>query len=399
MKRAIILLLDGVGVGELPDANLYNDTGSNTLKNLADKIPNFHLPNLERLGLGNIIDIKGVNKQTAPFASYGKMAELSPGKDSTSGHWELMGVVLDHPFPVYPSGFPEELISQFESAIGRKTIGNIPASGTEIINKLSEEHIQKHYPIIYTSADSVFQIAAHEDVISVAELYKMCIIARKILTGKHSVLRVIARPFIGKPGNFIRTKNRRDFSLPPPYPTLLDIAKEHSYEVVVIGKVDELFAQKGYAASFHSLNNQECFDYTLKAIEKYHKGIIFTNFIQFDMDWGHRNDYQSFSQGLVDFDTRFPEITNKLSDNDILFITADHGNDPTTPSTDHSREYVPLLVYGKNLRNGINLSIRKTFADLGQTIAEFLKLPMLKNGTSFYREIYPAPFVRVWGDK
>jgi phosphopentomutase len=315
------------------------------------------------------------------------MAELSAGKDSTSGHWELMGVVLNKPFPIYTSGFPKELISQFELAIGRKTIGNIPASGTEIINKLGEQHIQTQSPIIYTSADSVFQIAAHEDVIPLADLYRMCIIARKMLIGQHSVLRVIARPFTGRPGNFIRTKNRRDYSLPPPYPTLLDIAKERSYEVVAIGKLDELFAQKGYTASFHSVNNQECFNLTFKAIEKYHKGIIFTNFIQFDMDWGHRNDCPSFYQGLVDFDARLPEILNRLSDGDILFITADHGNDPTTPSTDHSREYVPVLVYGKNIRNGLNLGIRKSFADLGQTIAEFLKLPSLKNGTSFYREI------------
>ena len=393
MNRAIILLLDGVGVGELPDANCYNDIGSNTLQNLAKVIKDFRLPNLEKLGLGNIINIHGANSVQSSLACYGKMAELSKGKDSTSGHWELMGVVLNKPFPIYPNGFPKELIERFEQAIGRKVIGNIPASGTEIINKFGDKHIQTQSPIIYTSADSVFQIAAHEDVIPLAELYRMCIIARKILVGVHSVSRVIARPFTGKPGNFIRTKNRRDYSLPPPYPTLLDIAKEKSYEVVVIGKIDELFAQKGYTASFHSVNNQECFDLTLKAMDKYHNGIIFTNFIQFDMDWGHRNDCQSFYQGLIDFDSRLPEILNKLKENDILFITADHGNDPTTPSTDHSREYVPILAYGRNIRRNINLGIRKSFADLGQTIAEYLKLSTLKNGTSFYKEIkYESQF-------
>ncbi len=387
MNRAIILLLDGVGVGELPDANLYNDVGSNTLKNLAKIIKDFHLPNLEKLGLGNIIDLNGVKKQTSPSASYGKMAELSPGKDSTSGHWELMGVVLERPFPVFPNGFPKDLIQQFESAIGRKIIGNIPASGTEIINKLGEQHINTKYPIVYTSADSVFQIAAHEDVIPINELYKMCLIARKMLTGKYNVSRVIARPFTGKLGNFTRTKNRKDFSVKPPRPTLLDIAKQNSYEVVAIGKIDELFANQGHTASVHSVNNMECFDATVKAMGKYQKSLIFTNFVQFDMDWGHRNNCEKFYKGLLEFDTRFPEILKMLKNNDILFITADHGNDPTTPSTDHSREYVPILVYGLNIRKGVNLGTRASFADLGQTIAEFLKLPTLKNGKSFYREL------------
>jgi len=387
MNRAIILLLDGVGVGELPDAKMYNDTGSNTLKNLADKISDFHLPNLEKLGLGNIIDIKGVNIKIPSLASYGKMAELSPCKDSTSGHWELMGVVLERPFPVFPNGFPKDLIQQFESAIGRKTIGNVPASGTEIINKLGEQHVNTQCPIVYTSADSVFQIAAHEDVIPIGELYKMCLIARKMLTGKYNVSRVIARPFSGKLGNFTRTKNRKDYSVKPPRPTLLDIAKQNAYEVVAIGKIDELFANQGYTNSVHSVNNMECFDATVKAMNKYHKSIIFTNFIQFDMDWGHRNDCKNFYKGLLEFDTRLPEILRKLKDDDMLFITADHGNDPTTPSTDHSREYVPVLVYGNRIRTGLNLGTRNSFADLGQTIAEFLKLPSLVNGKSFYREL------------
>jgi len=383
-KRAIILLLDGVGIGELPDAKLYNDAGSNTLKNLARTINDFSLLNLENLGLGNLIDI---NTICSPIGAYGKMAEQSVGKDSTTGHWELMGVVLKEPFPVYPQGFPKEVITEFERLINRKTIGNIAASGTEIINQLGDEHTKTGYPIVYTSADSVFQVAVHEEIVSPNELYRMCELARKMLVGKHAVSRVIARPFIGKNGCYSRTKGRKDFALEPPTPTLLDIAKEHQYEVVAVGKVDELFALRGYTRSFHSVNNQECFDYTLQALEKYNNGIIFTNFIQFDMDWGHRNDCKSFYNGLKDFDVRLPEILNKLVVNDILFITADHGNDPTTPSTDHSREYVPVLAYGKNIRQGVNLGVRESFADLGQTIAEYFSLPELKNGTSFYKEI------------
>ncbi|MEO0132105.1 MAG: phosphopentomutase [candidate division WOR-3 bacterium] len=389
MRRAIILLLDGVGIGALPDAVFYHDTDSNTLKHLSEKIRNFRLPTLETLGLGHIEDLKGIEKVSYPLGCYGKMAEKSPGKDSTTGHWELMGVVLDKPFPVYPNGFPPEIIEKFESAIGRKVLGNIAASGTEIINRLGEEHLRTKRPIVYTSADSVFQIAAHEEIIPVEELYQMCLIARKILTGEHAVLRVIARPFTGTPGNFIRTKNRRDFSLKPPRPTLLDIARENSYEVVAIGKVDELFAHRGYTVSFHSVNNMECFDLTLEAMKKYRNGIIFTNFIQFDMDWGHRNDYENFYRGLVEFDQRLTELLNLLAENDILFITADHGNDPTTPSTDHSREYVPLIVYGKKILKGVNLGIRETFADLGQTIAEYLQLPPLAFGKSFYKDIRP----------
>jgi phosphopentomutase len=387
MRRAIILVLDGVGVGALPDAHLYNDENSNTLKHLSEVIPNFQLPNLESLGLGYIEKLNGIERISYPLGCYGKMSEASAGKDSTTGHWELMGIVLTKPFPVYPYGFPIELIEEFERAIGRKTLGNICASGTEIINRLGEEHMKTKCPIVYTSADSVFQIAAHEEVIPLEELYRMCLIARKILTGEHAVLRVIARPFIGRPGNFVRTKNRRDFSLKPPRPTLLDIAKEHSYEVVVIGKIDELFAHQGYTVSFHSVNNMECFDLTLNAMDKYKNGIIFTNFIQFDMDWGHRNDPENFYKGLVEFDQRLPQLLDKLTLHDILFITADHGNDPTTPSTDHSREYVPLLVYGKNILKGKNLGIRNTFADLGATVATYLKLPSLPNGKSFYGEI------------
>ncbi len=387
MPRASIIVLDGVGVGELPDAEQYNDIASNSLGNLAAKIGGLSLPNLESFGLGNIIYINGLKPQTNPKSSYGKMAEKSPGKDSTSGHWEIAGIILNQCFPIYPSGFPQELIEDFEQAIGRKTLGNIPASGTEIIEKLGEEHMRTGYPIVYTSADSVCQIAAHEEVIPLNELYEMCRTARKLMSGKHCVGRVIARPFLGKSGSFYRTKNRKDFSLAPPEPTLLDITKANGYPVIAVGKIDELFANRGYTISFHSTNNQECIDYTLKALKDYSDGLIFTNLIQFDMDWGHRNDCLAYYQGLKEFDTRLPEIISQLKDDDLLAITSDHGNDPTTPSTDHSREYVPLLIYAKNLKSGINLGTRETFADLGQTVAEYLKLPPLNYGKSFLKEL------------
>uniref|UniRef100_A0A7C6EAS3 Phosphopentomutase n=1 Tax=candidate division WOR-3 bacterium TaxID=2052148 RepID=A0A7C6EAS3_UNCW3 len=388
MPRAIIIVLDGIGIGELPDASQYNDEGSNSLGNLAKKVGGLFLPNLASLGLGNIIELKGVERQTKPKGSFGKMAEKSPGKDSTTGHWEIAGVILNQCFPIYPNGFPKELIEELEKAIGRKILGNIPASGTAIIEQLGEEHMRTGFPIVYTSADSVFQIAAHEDVIPVNELYEMCKLARRLLSGKHCVGRVIARPFIGSVGNFRRTKNRKDFSLEPPEPTLLDIAKMNGYPVIVIGKVDELFAHRGYTKSFHSVNNQECIDLTLQAIKDYPTGLIFTNLIQFDMDWGHRNDYLAYYNGLKEFDARLPEIISQLSADDLLAITADHGNDPTTPSTDHSREYVPLLIYSKSLLSGIDLGTRETFADLGQTVAEYLRLPALTNGKSFLKKLY-----------
>lgn len=386
-KRVIIIVLDGVGIGELPDATLYNDQGSNTIKNLAEAVKGLKLPNLESLGLGNIIEIRGIKKVKDPKASFGKMAEKSPGKDSTSGHWEITGIVLNQSFPVYPNGFPNRIIKEFEAGIGRKTLGNIPASGTEIIERLGAEHLKTGYPIVYTSADSVFQIAAHEAIIPVKRLYEFCQIARKVLKGRDCVGRVIARPFIGKPGSFKRTERRKDFALEPSEPTLFDIAKDKGLNVIGIGKVDELFANRGLTKSFHSVNNQKCLDDTLTAMNRYETGIIFTNLIQFDMDWGHRNDIKGFYEGLKDFDKRIPEIINLMKDEDLLFITSDHGNDPTTPSTDHSREYVPLLVYGKKIGSGIDLGTRETFADLGQTVCEYLELPKLKNGMSFLSTI------------
>lgn len=387
IERVVVIILDACGIGELPDAHLYGDEGSNTIKNTAKAVGGLKLPNLERLGLGNIEQFSGVNPETKALGNYGKMAELSPGKDSTSGHWEIMGVVLKRPFPVYPEGFPAEIIEPFEKTISSRILGNKPASGTEIIKELGEEHLRTHNPIVYTSADSVFQIAAHEEIIPVDRLYEMCIKARNILTGEHGVARVIARPFVGKPGSFKRTERRKDFSLPPPEETVLDILKEQGIPVIGIGKIEDLFGGRGLTESIHTKNNSDGVDKLVRAMKRFEKGLLFINLIDFDMLWGHRNNPQAFASGLEDFDQRLPEVLNLLRSEDLLIITADHGCDPTTPSTDHSREYVPLLVYGKPIRSNINLGIRKSFSDVGKTIAEIFKVSGTKNGESFWSEM------------
>lgn len=382
MKRAIVLILDGVGVGELPDAGRYHDQGSNTLGNLAQSCGGLNLPVLEKLGLGNIIPIAGIPPADKPLACYGKMAEQSPGKDSTSGHWELFGIILDKPFPTYPDGFPDEIIKEFEKRIEHKVMGNIAASGTEIIQKLGDEHIATKKPIVYTSADSVFQIACHIDVFDLAEIYRFCAIARQLLNGEHRVGRVIARPFAGKSPDFYRTEDRRDFSVKPPEPTLLDLVKAQGFNVIAIGKIDELFGLQGYTKSYHSVNDLECIDLTLEAIKKFSNGLIITNFVQFDMDWGHRNNVEGFKQGLVEIDQGIGQIIKSTKEDDILFITADHGNDPTTQSTDHSREYVPILGLTAKQR-GHSLGIRKTFSDLAKTIDRYLGINGIRNGQDF----------------
>jgi phosphopentomutase len=384
MKKAVVLILDGVGIGELPDAVDYGDEGSNTLGNLARICGGIKLPVLEKLGLGNISNIKGVKQVEKPLASFGKMAEKSPGKDSTSGHWELCGIILDKPFPTYPDGFPDEIIHEFESRINHKVMGNIPASGTEIIQRLGVEHMKTKKPIVYTSADSVFQIACHIDVFKLEELYRFCEIAREILQGEHGIARVIARPFAGAIPNFYRTKDRRDYSLPPPQLTLLDILKQNNFNVIAIGKVDDLFAQRGYTKSYHSVNDLECIDLALKAMDEINEGLIFANFVQFDMDWGHRNDVEGFKNGLIEIDRGIGRIVEKIENNYMLFITADHGNDPTTPSTDHSREYVPILTLTSK-RPGKNLGIRKSFADLAKTIARYFNIEGIVNGEDFLK--------------
>lgn len=375
LSRAIIIVLDGVGIGELPDAGAFGDQGSNTLGNLARAVGGLRLPNLEKLGLGNIAPIQGVASQHKPLANFGKMAEKAPGKDSTSGHWEIAGCILDFAFPTYPHGFPPEVLDPFREKISRDVLGNKPASGTEIIKELGEEHMRTGYPIVYTSADSVFQIAAHERVIPLPELYEMCQIAREILTGKHAVSRVIARPFIGDNSeNFQRTRARRDFSLKPPGKLLQNCAQENGLPTIGLGKIDDLYAGVGWQIKIHTTSNAEGMDVLLQQLKEHQTGLIMINLVDFDMLWGHRNNPEGFCRDLQNFDRRLHEFINQLGKGDLLVITADHGNDPTTPSTDHSREYVPILLYGPGLKQGVDVGIRETFADLGRTIAESLGL-------------------------
>ena len=388
IKRVVLIVLDSCGVGELPDAFKYGDQGSNTLSNTAKAVGRLHLPNLQRLGLGNIASISGVKPQKEPLASYGKMAEVSAGKDSTSGHWEMTGVILKTPFPVYPHGFPDELIKRFEKAVGTEVLGNKPASGTEIIKELGEEHLRTSKPIVYTSADSVFQIAAHEEKIPVPRLYEICQIARELLTGENAVARVIARPFVGKPGSFRRTDRRKDFSLPPPERTILDNLQDKKVKIIGIGKINDLFAGRGISRSIHTRDNQDAMDKLIQTIKEEKEGLIFINLVDFDMVWGHRNDIQGFAKGLEDFDRRLEEVLDLLQTYDVLIITADHGCDPTTPSTDHSREYVPLLIFGKKLKKGVNLGTRRSFSDVSATLADIFEVQRTGKGESFWKEIY-----------
>lgn len=385
-KRIVLIVLDSVGIGELPDAAAYGDEGSNTLVNTARHVNGLKIPNLAKLGLGNITDIMGVPKVNNPLAAYGKMAEVSEGKDTTTGHWEMSGIILDYPFPTYPHGFPKQIIDEFEAQISTKIIGNVVASGTEIIKELGAEHVRTGFPIIYTSADSVFQIAAHEDVIPLERLYEICKIARELLAGEHNVGRVIARPFTGKEGNFTRTANRRDFSVVPTHETILDILKRNEYEVMAIGKIEDIFAGRGITYAVHTKSNIDSIERTINSLEFVEGGLIFSNLVDYDMLYGHRNDPHGYAAALEEFDQELPDIMSNLSDEDILIITADHGNDPTTPSTDHSREYVPLLVYGENIQN-VNLGIRKTFADIAATIADYFEVEQPRHGESFLKQI------------
>ncbi len=387
INRVVLLILDSVGAGELPDAAQFGDEGSNTLGNTARVVGGLKLPNMGAMGLGNIIEIEGVPPATVATGAYGKMAEMSQGKDTTIGHWEIVGIHSPKPLPTYPNGFPANLMAEFERRIGRKTLGNYPASGTVIIADLGEEHIRTGYPIVYTSADSVFQVAAHEEVISVEELYRICRIAREMLVGEHNVGRVIARPFVGEPGNFTRTYNRKDFSAPPPERMLLDHIKDAGQEVWAVGKIEDIFVGQGITRAVHTDGNMDGMTKTMEYLQELERGLIFTNLVDFDMRYGHRNNPAGYAEALEAVDARLPEVLAALRDDDALFITADHGCDPTTTSTDHSREYVPLLVYGKLFKGNINLGIRETFADVGSTIAEMLDVPRLKFGTSFLGQI------------
>lgn len=380
-RRVMLIVLDGVGIGALPDAHLYDDEGSNTLGNIARQV-GLKLPHLTRLGLGNIAPLEGIEPQEQAQAAYGKMGERSPGKDTTTGHWEMAGIILDKPFPVYPEGFPPEIIEEFEKRIGKKVLGNKPASGTVIIEELGEEHMATGKPIVYTSADSVFQIAAHEEVIPLEELYRMCEVARELLQGDHAVGRVIARPFVGTPGNFQRTANRHDYSLAPPSPNMLELVQQKGLEVIGVGKIGDIYAGKGITRSIPTKSNMDGVDQTVRTWREMKAGLLFTNLVDYDMKYGHRNNAQGFAEALEEFDARLPELMGILEDDDLLIITADHGVDPTTPSTDHSREYVPLLIYGKKVKSGVNLGVRSTFADVGATIAEYLGAGAPPNGES-----------------
>lgn len=387
IERVIWIVLDSVGMGEMYDAEKYGDKGCNTLGNVSKFLGGLKVPNMERLGLGNIDQIKGVNKVDNPIGCYARFAEASNGKDTTTGHWEMAGIISEQPFPTYPNGFPKDIVEAFETAIGRKMLGNKPASGTAILDELGEEHMKTGMPIVYTSADSVFQIAAHEEIIPLDELYKMCEIARSILKDEHAVARVIARPFVGQPGSFTRTPNRRDFSLVPTYDTLLDKLKKNNLNVMAVGKIEDIFSGKGITEAIHTKDNMDGIDQTLNYMKENKKGLIFTNLVDFDMKWGHRNDPESYGKGLEAFDERLEDIIKSMKETDILFITADHGCDPTTPGTDHTREYVPFLAYGKMLKENVNLGTRETFSDMGQTIAEIFSTEKIKNGESFLKEI------------
>jgi len=379
-------VLDGVGIGALPDAAAYGDEGSHTLAHVLDRVPT-RLPALEALGLGRVAPLRHVAPVSAPDAAFGRMAEASAGKDSITGHWELAGVVVPEPFPVFPDGFPRDLISAFERRIGRGTLGNVPASGTEIIQRLGVEHLRTGRPIVYTSADSVFQIAAHEEVVSLEELYRYCEAAYDLAVRGLGVGRVIARPFVGEPGRFARTANRRDFARPPDAATLLDRLQGAGQTVLTIGKVDALFAGRGVTCATHTSSDDEGMDRLEEAMGTVAAGLIFVNLVDFDTVYGHRNDVAGYAANLERFDARLSELLPQVRDGDLVVITSDHGNDPTTPSTDHSREHVPLLVTGPGLRAGVDLGTRRTFADVGQTVAEALGVSPLAHGTSFLRDL------------
>lgn len=387
INRVIVVVLDSVGIGEAPDAADFGDVGSNTLGNIAKAMGGLHVPNMAALGLGNIAPLEGVPPAEAPKGAYAKMAEQSAGKDTSTGHWELMGVKVNQAFPVFPDGFPPEVMERFEAAIGRGTLGNKAASGTTILDELGDEHVRTGKPIIYTSADSVFQIAAHEEVVPLDQLYEMCRIAREQLRGPYEVLRVIARPFVGRSGAWERTANRRDFSVTPPAPTVLEKLKDAGLMVYAIGKIEDIFAGVGITDAVHTEHNMDGVDKTLKAMKQQkRRGLIFTNLVDFDAKFGHRNNVQGYAAALAAFDQRVPDLLKALQDDDLLVITADHGNDPTTPSTDHSREYVPILLAGAQVKAGTNLGVRSTFADLGATISDLFGLEAPSLGSSFRAE-------------
>jgi phosphopentomutase len=384
-RRVTWIVLDSVGIGEMPDAAAYGDTGSDTLGNIARK-RTLNLPNLAKLGLGNIKPLAHVEPADRPSAAFGRCALASPGKDTTTGHWEMAGIHLAKPFPLYMNGFPPEIMQEFERRIGRGTLGNYAASGTEIIKELGEEHMRTGKPIIYTSADSVFQVAAHEEVIPLWELYKICETAREMLRGPYEVGRVIARPFIGSPGHFTRTPNRHDYAVPPPKGMLLDQLESAGIRIFSVGKIFDVFLGRGIQDHEKTKNNADGMAKTLGALDELADGLIFVNLVDFDQLYGHRNDVEGYARALEEFDAWLPSLYGKLSNDDLLILTADHGCDPTTPSTDHSREYVPLLVYRPRNKEGVDLGLRSTLSDIGQTVADNF-YTQISEGASFLQAI------------
>lgn len=387
-KRVFLIVLDSVGIGEAPDAEQFGDKGAHTLGHIAEKMNGLHMPHLEQLGLGNIETIKGMGKQSKPIAYYTKMQEASNGKDTMTGHWEIMGLKIETPFQVFPNGFPDELVNELEARTGRKVIGNKPASGTAIIDELGEAHMKTGAMIVYTSADSVLQIAAHEEIIPLDELYRICEVARELtLDEKYMVGRVIARPFIGKPGAFERTANRHDYALKPFGRTVMNELKDANYNVIAVGKISDIYDGEGVTESVRTVSNMDGMDKLISSADKDFTGLSFVNLVDFDALYGHRRDPIGYGKALEAFDARLPELLAKLRDDDLLIITADHGNDPTHPGTDHTREFVPLLIYSKKITAGKELPIRKTFADIGATIADNFQVNMPEHGTSFLQEL------------
>lgn len=369
-KRIFVVVMDSVGIGEAPDADLFGDKGADTLGHIAEKMNGLNMPTLAKLGLGNIREIKGIDKAQHPLAYYTKMKEASTGKDTMTGHWEIMGLNISTPFRVFPDGFPELLVNELEAKMGRGIIGNVPASGTEIMERLGEEHMKTGALIVYTSADSVLQIAAHEDIVPIDELYRICEIAREVtMADEFKVGRVIARPFTGEPGSFKRTTNRHDYALKPFNRTVMDELKDSGYDVLAIGKISDIFDGEGVTESLRTVSNMDGMDKLIQTIEQDFKGLSFLNLVDFDALYGHRRDPEGYGKALEEFDARMPEVLDKLKEDDLLIITADHGNDPVHEGTDHTREYVPLLVYSKRFTEGAELPVRDTFADIGATVA------------------------------
>ena len=388
MNRIIWIVIDSVGVGALPDAKSFGDEGVNTLAHIVKEFSDIKIPNMIKLGLGNIDGIDYINNIDSPIGSFGRCNEVSQGKDTTTGHWEMTGLLVDTPFKTFENGFPKEIIDEFERRTGRKVVANKPASGTAILDEFGEHQMKTGDVIVYTSADSVFQIAAHEDIIPLEELYEMCKTAREIMMGEYAVARVIARPYVGScNGQFERTSNRRDYSLNPFDKTVLDNIKEKGLDVIGVGKIEDIFNGQGITEAIHTKDNMDGVDQTINYIKKENKGLIFTNLVDFDSKYGHRRNIKGYKEALEEFDARIPEIIEAMNDKDILIINADHGNDPAYKGTDHTREYIPLLVYGKDIKEGINLGTRNSFADIGATVADILNVSKTKNGTSFKNEI------------